>query len=90
MTAWVLVSVRASAYVQPVPLTVAVPRKLPLSKTRTVSPATSAAASVPLSARLVSSVTPPLATVPVMLPTLSVIAVTAPVVAGAEVSTVAV
>ena len=45
---------------------------------------------VPLIEREVSSVVPPEATVPVTLPTLSVMAVTAAVAVGAVVSTVAV
>ena len=54
---------------------------------RTLSPWASAALRVPLTPSWVSSVTPPLATVPVITPTLSTMAVTAAVVAGASVST---
>ena len=57
---------------------------------RTDSPVSRAAESVPLMAREVSSVVVPVATVPVMTPASSVMAVTAAVVAGATVSTVAV
>jgi hypothetical protein len=57
---------------------------------RTDSPVSRAAEMVPLMVREVSSVMAPEATVPVTMPTLSVMAVTTAVVAGAVVSTVAV
>ena len=60
------------------------------SYTRAVSPVASAALRVPLVLSEVSSVVVPDATVPWMKPTLSVMAVTVPVVVGATVSTVAV
>jgi hypothetical protein len=71
-----------------VPETVAVPRKVLRSKTRTVSPVARAAEMVPLMVREVSSVVAPEATVPVTMPTSSVMAVTSAVVVGAVVSTV--
>jgi hypothetical protein len=73
-----------------VPETVAVPRKVLRSKMRTVSPGARAAESVPLMARELSSVVLPESMVPVKMPTLSVMAVTAAGLAGAVVSTVAV
>ena len=57
---------------------------------RTVSPVARATEIVPLMDRELSSVVAPEATVPWKMPTLSVMAVTAAVVVGAVVSTVAV
>ena len=62
------------------------------SYTRTFSPVAKLAPAVappkvPLTVRLVSSVTPPLATLPVMMPTLSAKPVTVAVVVGGVVST---
>ena len=67
-------------------LTVALPRRVLPLKTRRVSPAARAAEMVPLMAGVVSLVRPPAATTPVMMPTLSLTAVIAAVVAGTVVS----
>ena len=85
-----MVSVRVSANVHVVPLTVAAPNSVGPSYTRAASPFAHAALGVPLTPGQVSSVVLPVGKVPVTMPTSSEMPVTSAVVDEAVKSTVAV